>query len=70
MFTQHSLNFVSNNHLVWDIDRKKPSKRFGNLVRSPASKLNDMLGQHQDEVQEFISARVGIKELPQLMHDE
>lgn len=61
-FIQHSLNFVSNNHLVWDIDRKKPSKRLGNLVRSPESTLNDMLIKHQEEAQEFILARVGTKE--------
>ena len=61
-FTQHSLNFVSNNHLVWEIDRKKPSKRFGNLIRSPESRLNDMLIKHQEEAQEFILARVGTRE--------
>lgn len=59
---QHSLNFVSNNHVVWGIDRKKPSKRFGNLIRSPKSRLNDMLIKHQDEAQEFILARVGTRE--------
>ncbi|KAL2041750.1 hypothetical protein N7G274_005534 [Stereocaulon virgatum] len=69
-YKTHSLNYVSNNHLVWDIDRKKPSKRFGNLVRSSASKLNDMLGQHQEEVQDFILARVGIREPPQSVNDE
>ena len=58
-YRANSLNFVANNHLVWDIDStKKPSKRFGNLVRSPVSGLNDMLIQHQKEVQGFIARRV------------
>ena len=58
-YRAHSVNFVANNHLVWDIDgSKKPSKRFGNLVRSPVNGLNDMLGQHQEEVQGFITGRI------------
>ena len=58
-YRAHSLNFVAHNHLVWDIDgSKKPSKRFGNLVRSPVNGLNDMLGQHQEEAQDFIARRV------------
>ena len=58
-YRANSVNFVANNHLVWDIDSsKKPSKRFGNLVRSPVNGLNDMLGQHQEEVQGFITRRV------------
>ena len=62
-YRAHSLNFVANNHLVWDIDgSKKPSKRFGNLVRSPVNGLNDMLGQHQEEVQGFIMRRVATRD--------
>lgn len=58
-YRANSVNFVANNHLVWDIDgSKKPSKRFGNLVRSPVNGLNDMLRQHQEEVQGFITRRV------------
>ena len=58
-YRANSVNFVANNHLVWDIDgSKKPSKRFGNLIRSPVNGLNDMLGQHQEEVQGFITRRV------------
>lgn len=58
-YRANSINFVANNHLVWDIDgSKKPSKRFGNLVRSPVNGLNKMLGQHQEEVQGFIARRV------------
>ena len=58
-YRANSVNFVANNHLVWDIDgSKKPSKRFGNLIRSPVNGLNDMLAQHQEEVQGFITRRV------------
>ena len=58
-YRANSVNFVANNHLVWDIEgSKKPSKRFGNLIRSPVNGLNDMLGQHQEEVQGFITRRV------------
>ena len=62
-YRAHSLNFVANHHLVWDIEgSKKPSKRFGNLVRSPVNGLNDMLGQHQEEVQGFIMRRVATRD--------
>jgi len=55
---QLSLNLVSNEHLVWNMDGgKKPSKRFGNLVRSPETGLNDMLVHHQEQVQDFIVER-------------
>lgn len=52
------MNFVSNEHLVWKIEGgKKPSKRFGNLVRSPKMYLNNMLVHHKEQVQEFILGR-------------
>ncbi len=61
-YRANSVNFVANNHLVWDIDgSKKPSKRLGNLVRSPVNGLNDMLRQHQEEVQGFITRRVAVR---------
>lgn len=56
--SQLSLNIISDTHLVWNIDAgKKPSKRFGNLVRSHKTSLNDILVQHQTQVQSFISER-------------
>ncbi|KAJ5563097.1 Histone deacetylase HdaA [Penicillium sp. DV-2018c] len=55
-YRENSLVFVSNTHGVWDVDRK-PSKRYGHLVRSPRTELNDMLAQHKEEVCEWISDR-------------
>lgn len=55
-YKQNSLNFVSHNHLAWSIDKQKSTKRYGNLVRSPAEGLNDMLMTHEDHVQKFIKS--------------
>lgn len=58
-YKQHSLNFVANNHLVWDMENpRKASKRYGTLIRSPKVGLNDMLIQHQAAVQSFIMTRI------------
>ncbi len=62
MSGQNSLIFVANNHLVWNMEpQKKRSKRYGNLVKSPAKALNDMLTEHQNTVQQFILSRVSKK---------
>jgi hypothetical protein len=52
-YTRHSLIYVSNNHPVWERE-KKPGKRFGNLRRSSASTINTMMEAHQAEVEEFL----------------
>lgn len=58
-YKQHSLNFVANTHLVWDMENpRKASKRYGTLVRSSKVGLNDMLIQHQVAVQAFITSRI------------
>ena len=36
---------------------RKPSKRFGNLIRSTKGGLHDMLVEHKGEVEEWISKR-------------
>ncbi|MCJ1426843.1 Histone deacetylase hda1 [Sticta canariensis] len=60
-YKANSCNFVSQSHLVWVLPpgQKKPSKRFGTLVASPAKGLNDMLVKHQGEVQAFILGKLG-----------
>lgn len=56
---QSSRVFVANNHLVWALPaQRKPSKRFGTLIRSPVKGLNDMMRLHQNEVQDFILERL------------
>lgn len=58
-YKEHSLNFVANNHLVWDMENpRKAAKRYGTLIRSPKIGLNDMLTQHQAAVQDFIMSRI------------
>ena len=52
------MNFISNDHLVWKIEGgKKPSKRFGNLIRSPKVHMGNMLVYHMAQVQAFILTR-------------
>lgn len=60
-YKTNSCNFVSQSHRVWVLPpgQKKPSKRFGTLVASPAKSLNDMLVKHQSEVQAFILGKLG-----------
>ena len=57
-YRQNSVNFVSHNHLAWSIDKKKSTKRYGNLIQSPAQGLNDMLMTHKEQVQGYISSRL------------
>lgn len=59
---QNSCNFVSQSHRVWVLPpgQKKPSKRFGTCVASPAKSLNDLLVKHQAEVEAFILGKLGV----------
>ena len=56
--------FVSHTHGVWNNleGRRKPSKRYGRLVRSPNSGLSEMLVYHKDTVFGWIDNRVNAKE--------
>lgn len=49
--------FVSNSHGIWDIQDRRPSKRYGKLVHSPKFDLNEMLDEHKEEVYKWISER-------------
>lgn len=53
---QNSLVFVSNAHGIWSTERR-PSKRYGQLIQSPRSNLNEMLDEHKDAVYKWISDR-------------
>lgn len=39
-------------------NRRKPSKRYGRLLRSPKATLNEMLLHHKQEVFDWIETRV------------
>jgi histone deacetylase 6 len=57
--SQNSLILVQGDHLVWEPDRKKPSRRFGRLVQSPHNGLENMLTQHMAEVKGFVLKQAG-----------
>ncbi|KAJ5251242.1 hypothetical protein N7489_001652 [Penicillium chrysogenum] len=59
-YRENSLVIVSNIHGIWGQGR--PSKRYGQLVRSPKTDLNEMLDEHKEEVFEWISERADREE--------
>lgn len=61
---QNSLVFVSHTHGVWNNveGRRKPSKRYGRLIRSPKTGLSGLLLYHKKEVFDFIESRVEASE--------
>lgn len=62
-YKDNSLVFVSHAHGVWHTteNRRKPSKRYGRLLRSPKAGLNEMLLHHKTEVYTWIEQRVNIR---------
>ncbi|OOF96755.1 hypothetical protein ASPCADRAFT_129826 [Aspergillus carbonarius ITEM 5010] len=61
-YKDNSLVFVSHTHGVWNSveTRRKPSKRYGQLVQSPKASLSEMLMHHKDEVYQWISERADV----------
>jgi len=58
-YKSNTLNFISKTHHVWDPDRqRKPSKRYGTLIESSQVGVNDMLTEHQEDVEGWILKRV------------
>lgn len=57
---QNSLVYVSHTHGVWNNveGRRKPSKRYGRLIRSPKTGLSEMLVYHKKDVFEWIESRI------------
>lgn len=49
--------FVSDSHGIWTSLDRRPSKRYGQLVHSPKTDLNEMLDEHKEEVFKWISDR-------------
>ncbi|KAF7846549.1 hypothetical protein BT93_L4171 [Corymbia citriodora subsp. variegata] len=48
-----SMIFVAENHFIWEKAKTKaPSKRWGTLVQSPHSEIQEMLSYHKDRVEE------------------
>uniref|UniRef100_A0A093V872 Histone deacetylase n=1 Tax=Talaromyces marneffei PM1 TaxID=1077442 RepID=A0A093V872_TALMA len=61
-YKDNSLVFVSHTHGVWhNENRRKPSKRYGRLLRSPKTGLNEMLLHHKPEVLTWIDERVNAR---------
>jgi histone deacetylase 6 len=59
---QNSLVFVSHAHGLWHNDsRRKPSKRYGRLIESPKTGLNEMLLHHKPNVVEWIDTRINMR---------
>lgn len=56
--------FVSHTHSVWSsgFERGKPSKRYGQLIKSPATGLSEMLMCHKDEVFKWIEERADVND--------
>lgn len=42
--------------------RRKPSKRYGQLVQSPKASLSEMLMHHKEEVYQWISERADVQD--------
>ncbi|KAL1973489.1 hypothetical protein VTN31DRAFT_6124 [Thermomyces dupontii] len=63
-YKENSLVFVSHTHGVWNNteNRRKPSKRYGRLIQSPRTGLNEMLLHHKHEVFKWIEDRVAADE--------
>jgi histone deacetylase 6 len=59
-YKDNSLVYVSHKHGVWNNieGRRRPSKRYGRLLRSPKAGLNEMLVYHQGDVFNWITSRV------------
>jgi histone deacetylase 6 len=60
-YIKHSLVFVSPSHQVWSHENfaKKPSKRYGKLIKSTRTGLNEMLKRHESEVFRFLLEKIG-----------
>lgn len=52
--------FVSHAHPAWDANRKKMSRKWGRLTRSPYHRLAQMLVEHRAEIQAFLLERAGL----------
>ncbi|KAL2004581.1 hypothetical protein VTN00DRAFT_3317 [Thermoascus crustaceus] len=59
-YKDNSLVYVSHTHGVWNNveGRRKPSKRYGRLIRSPKTGLSEMLVYHKKDVFEWIESRI------------
>lgn len=49
-YYRHSNVFVAENHHIWEYSQRKPKKRFGQLIQSPYTSIQEMLSHHKDEV--------------------
>ncbi len=59
---QNSLLIIPPTHGVFHLTApKKPSKRFGTLVKSEENNLGNMLVAHQEGVKEFIEQKMAAK---------
>ncbi|KAJ5673297.1 histone deacetylase [Penicillium longicatenatum] len=56
-YRENSLVFVSHQHGVWE---HKPSKRYGNLRKSPQGTLSEMLSEHKEEAFDWITDHIKV----------
>ncbi|KAJ5992086.1 histone deacetylase [Penicillium sp. IBT 35674x] len=57
-YRENSLVFVSHQHGVWE---HKPSKRYGNLRKSPQATISDMLAEHKEETFDWIRDHIKVQ---------
>ncbi|KAF2660148.1 hypothetical protein K491DRAFT_589511 [Lophiostoma macrostomum CBS 122681] len=57
-FFAHSHIFVANSHNAWSPERRrKPRRKYGQLVRSDYDDLNQMMESHRPEIQELLQQK-------------
>ncbi|MCJ1307172.1 Histone deacetylase hda1 [Agyrium rufum] len=59
-YPQQSLIFLEHTHAVWRPEReKRPSRKFGTLVKSDVDGLNAMLLHHKSDFETFVQKKIG-----------
>ena len=64
-YQKRSRIFVNEHHPVWDPARgKRPSKKFGKLIRSEYQSIGKMMWEHREEVESFLMESVDLTRYP------
>jgi len=64
-YYRNSMVYVAQSHHIWEYtEKKKPKKRFGNLVKSENDDMQGMLAHHKDEIVEMMKEATGGWEEP------
>lgn len=62
-FKANSSVYLANNHACWtdaDMMRKVHKRRFGNVHRSSVNGLTQMMNEHLEDVQKWITGRIRV----------